>query len=99
MPLSLLSATLYSETTWQRVWASEDNSALAVASWIGAVAVSCVVFFFGFIGFLALWSGRAHLGQTNPNLFFFAFFSDEPTKPQLDSIPGLAALICAALMA
>lgn len=98
MPLSLLACTLFSESVWQRVWASEDDAALQRASWIGAVAVSLTVFFFGFVGFLALWSGRADPLTTHPNLYFFAFFSHEP-KAELDSIPGLAALVCAALMA
>lgn len=98
MPLALVSATLYSEAVWQRVWASEDNATLRRAAWLGGASVTLVVFFFGFVGFLALWSGRADLNTTHPNLYFFAFFSKE-VDAQIDSVPGLAALVCAALMA
>ncbi|CAE8683434.1 unnamed protein product, partial [Polarella glacialis] len=97
MPASLVSATLFSEAVWQRVWASDSSKSLYQASCIGAAAVSLVTFFFGFTGFLALWAGRASLESTNPNLFFFAFFSSSPDA-HLDSIPGLLALLCAALM-
>lgn len=97
MPASLLTSTLCSEAIWQRVWASESDRALRRASWLAFAAVSTVVFFFGFTGFMALWMGRASIETTNPNLYFFAFFSSR-SDAKLDSVQGLLALVCAALM-
>jgi len=96
MPVSLMSATLYSEAVWQRVWAAEDDKTLRRAACVGALAVSVVVFFFGFVGFLAVWAGRAGEG-TDPNLYFFSLFS-KGSEARLDSVPGLMALLCATLM-
>lgn len=96
MPVSLLSSLVFTEATWQRIWAATDDRALKRASWMAFVGVSLMTFLFGFVGFVALWNGRAG-PDTDPNLYFFAFFSTEPDS-SLDSLPGLAALLCAAVL-
>jgi len=96
MPISLISSTMYSEALWQRVWAAEDEKALRKASIGASLFVTLVVFFFGFVGFLALWSKKA-TDTTPPNLYFFVLFS-ESGEGTLDSIAGLLALSCAAMM-
>jgi Na+/proline symporter len=96
-PLATTSWILMSESVWQRVWASEDNATLHRAAWLGAIATVVVTFFFGYIGFLALATGRAD-ETTDINLIMFAFFSDS-APARLDGVPGLLALACAALMA
>mmetsp|Transcript_32523 Transcript_32523/g.85412 ORF Transcript_32523/g.85412 Transcript_32523/m.85412 type:complete len:563 (+) Transcript_32523:96-1784(+) len=98
MPLSLmLGAGLFAEGMWQRVWAGEDRTAIVHAAWFAGVCATMVIFFFGFIGLLALWSDRATVEQTDPNLFFFAFFGNSP-RVGLSNVPGLLAMLCAAVM-
>mmetsp|Transcript_12269 Transcript_12269/g.26852 ORF Transcript_12269/g.26852 Transcript_12269/m.26852 type:complete len:558 (+) Transcript_12269:106-1779(+) len=96
MPMSLVASTMYSEALWQRVWAAEDELALKKASVISCVFVILVVFFFGFVGFLGLWSGKVGW-ELDPNLYFFALFS-ESNSGILDSFAGLMALSCAAML-
>mmetsp|Transcript_20077 Transcript_20077/g.43727 ORF Transcript_20077/g.43727 Transcript_20077/m.43727 type:complete len:551 (+) Transcript_20077:139-1791(+) len=96
MPISLISGTIYSEALWQRVWAAEDEQALKRASVGACFFVMLVVFFFGFGGWLALWSGKA-TWDTDPNLYFFTLFSSG-SNGILDSFAGLLTLSCAALM-
>jgi len=79
------------------VWAGEDHDAIVRAAWGAGIAAGVVIFFFGFVGLLALWSGRASLEQTDANLFFFAIFSDTPVVC-LSNAPGFLAMLCAAVM-
>jgi len=80
MPVSLMSATLFSEAMWQRVWASADRRTLLVGASLGCAGVIVVTFFFCFCGFLAVWAGYAVYGVTNPNLYLFQVFRDEGQK-------------------
>ena len=50
MPISLTSATIFSEAMWQRCWASADKRTLRWGSIYGCFAVIAVVFLFGFGG-------------------------------------------------
>ena len=97
MPVSLVCATLFSESMWQRVWAAEAPKARLHAAWMAAVSVAVVVFFFGFAGFLALWSGRVP-PDTDPNLLFFSIFNEPDQPVELRNVPGLLAFLCAAVM-
>ena len=74
MPLGLLAGgALFSEAMWQRVWAIEERRAMTRAAWTAGLAVAAVIFFFGVVGFLAFWSGKA-TAETNTSLYFFAIF-------------------------
>jgi len=95
-PLACFSWLFLSESIWQRVWAAEDNKVLRRAGFVGGAAIAVVIFIFGFVGWLALWSGRAD-ASTNPNLYFFAFFSREGAA-RLQGMPGFLAMLCAAMM-
>lgn len=57
MPISLASATVFSEAMWQRCWATNTRRSLWIGGVIGSVSVTCIVFIFGFGGILAAWSG------------------------------------------
>ncbi|KAI9136790.1 hypothetical protein BKA69DRAFT_1042257 [Paraphysoderma sedebokerense] len=79
LPISMIAATVFSETYWQRVWASEDKQQLKVGASIGAILIAIAVFFFGFLGFLASWAGLLATDQEgniieNYNLFLFQIF-------------------------
>eukprot|EP00798_Chlamydomonas_sp_ICE-L_P029076 gene29076-32284_t len=67
MPVSLMSATVFSEALWQKVWASKDRKSLLWGGCIGACLITCAVFLFGFGGFLAAWGGLITL-DTDINL-------------------------------
>ncbi|EOD41160.1 hypothetical protein EMIHUDRAFT_199381 [Emiliania huxleyi CCMP1516] len=97
MPLGLLvGGALFSEAMWQRVWAIEERRAMARAAWTAGFAVAAVIFFFGFVGFLAVWSGKA-TAETNMNLYFFAIFNDSPIA-SLTNLPGYLSMLCACIM-
>lgn len=50
MPISLISATIFSEAMWQRCWASANSRALHTGALLGAAATIVVVFIFAFGG-------------------------------------------------
>ncbi|KAL6785524.1 hypothetical protein ACKKBF_B00635 [Auxenochlorella protothecoides x Auxenochlorella symbiontica] len=70
MPASLMVSTVFSEAMWQRVWASHSKRSLRKAAFIACAGIILVVFFTGFLGLLAAWSGRI-TADTNPNLYLF----------------------------
>jgi len=78
MPMSLMSATVFNEGMWQRVWAAEDSRALKQGGCIAAVAIVTAVFLYGFFGFLAAWGGMIDFDTANPNLYLFQIFNDQP---------------------
>jgi Na+/proline symporter len=104
MPVSLMSATIFSEAMWQRVWASADRRTLLVGASLGCLGVIIVTFFFCFCGFLAVWAGYAVYGVTNPNLYLFQVFRDEGQTGQygasvtVSSWIGVITLILAITM-
>ena len=75
LPISILSATLYSEAVWQRVWASETRHVLRFGSSVGALLIFIVMFIYGFLGWLALW-GSGITPETDPNTYFFYVFGE-----------------------
>jgi len=99
MPVSLMSATVFSEAMWQRVWASADRRTLMVGASLGAVGVIVVTFFFCFCGFLAMWAGYI-TWDTNPNLYLFQVFRDEGQSGQahISSWVGVVTLVLAVTM-
>lgn len=71
IPVSLISATVFSEAVWQRVWASESDATLRAGGVIGFISVTIFVFLTGFYGFLAAWGGLINFETTNPNVYLF----------------------------
>jgi len=71
MPLSLTTATIFSEAMWQRAWAASSPSKLKAAAWIGATGICLVVFVSGLVGWLAAWADLIPYDVANPNLYMF----------------------------
>lgn len=46
-----------SEALWQRCWAGASNRKLLIGATLGSFFIIIAVFIFGFLGFLAIWSG------------------------------------------
>ena len=68
MPVSLFSATVFSEAMWQRAWAAESNRSLRLGACMGAAGIIIVVFVFGMMGWLASWAGLIPYGsETDPS--------------------------------
>lgn len=82
MPASLISATVFSEAMWQRVWASTDDRSLKIGAIGGGVLVTILVFVLGFFGFLANWAGLIS-PNTDPNLYLFQVFAKNPQQDQV----------------
>ncbi|CAI5475751.1 unnamed protein product [Closterium sp. Yama58-4] len=78
MPISLISSTLFSEAMWQRCWASASRKALLGGAALASVAVTIVVFLFGFGGLLAVWGGvwQPNEDFTNTNTILFSLFNN-----------------------
>ncbi|KAK9797380.1 hypothetical protein WJX73_007847 [Symbiochloris irregularis] len=57
LPISLASASVYSEALWQRCWAGASNRKLLIGASLASFFIIIAVFIFGFLGFLAIWSG------------------------------------------
>ncbi|GJP42579.1 hypothetical protein CLOM_g2130 [Closterium sp. NIES-68] len=78
MPISLISSTLFSEAMWQRCWASASRKALLGGAALASVAVTIVVFLFGFGGLLAVWGGvwQPNEDFTNTNTVLFSLFNN-----------------------
>lgn len=70
MPVSLFTATIFSEAMWQRAWASRDRRTLHIGAIIGSSAVIIMVFFAGLCGLLGAWAGLITY-DTNINLYLF----------------------------
>ncbi len=47
MPCSLMSATVFSEAVWQRVWAAESLTSLRIGGILGTLSVTICVFLCG----------------------------------------------------
>lgn len=69
-PVSLTAATFYSEAFWQRIWASEDRTAIVRGAWMSCLIIIPVIFLFGFFGFLGVWSGKV-TADTDFNVYMF----------------------------
>lgn len=70
----MISAALFTESFWQRVWAAESTESLRKAGWWSCGLTSVVISFFGLIGFLGQWAGLQPLDDYN-NLAFFVPFT------------------------
>ncbi|KAF9583095.1 hypothetical protein BGW38_010263 [Lunasporangiospora selenospora] len=81
MPISMISATFFSEAPWQRIWASADERALKRGSLWGAMGLVVVCFLFGFGGFLALWAGFPTKDVTGSTSFFDLLGAGNETAP------------------
>mmetsp|Transcript_18999 Transcript_18999/g.31074 ORF Transcript_18999/g.31074 Transcript_18999/m.31074 type:complete len:534 (+) Transcript_18999:429-2030(+) len=97
MPLSLITATVFSEAMWQRVWASESRAALRGGATIAACMVFVVVFLVGFTGILGGWSGNAGY-DTDPNLRIFQVLNPEQDKTIVSSAIGVVVIVLAVTM-
>ena len=75
MPLSLTTATVFSEAMWQRVWAAESPAAVRFGSVVGALLVFLVVFAIGFTGTLGGWAYGSAMMGVNPNVRLFYVLS------------------------
>jgi SSS family solute:Na+ symporter len=75
MPLSLTTATVFSEAMWQRVWASESPAAVRFGSMLGALLVFVVVFGIGFTGTLGGWAYGSSMYSVNSNVRLFYVLS------------------------
>jgi len=82
MPLSLISATVFNEGMWQRVWAAQDERALKMGGCIACVWIVIAVFLYGLFGFLAAWGGLIDFETANPNLYMFQVFRSGPGEGQ-----------------
>eukprot|EP00287_Rhodomonas_sp_CCMP768_P019405 CAMPEP_0202829510 /NCGR_PEP_ID=MMETSP1389-20130828/15563_1 /ASSEMBLY_ACC=CAM_ASM_000865 /TAXON_ID=302021 /ORGANISM="Rhodomonas sp., Strain CCMP768" /LENGTH=606 /DNA_ID=CAMNT_0049503071 /DNA_START=36 /DNA_END=1857 /DNA_ORIENTATION=+ len=82
MPLSLLSATVFNEGMWQRVWAAENERALKLGGLIACFWIVVAVFLYGLFGFLAAWGGLIDFETANPNLYMFQIFRPGPGEGQ-----------------
>ncbi len=90
-PLSMISSTVFSESMWQRVYASMDKRSLYLSSIISSFIVFIVILFYGLVGFFANWAGLI-TDATNPNTYFFHIFLD------MKSWVVICAVVIAALM-
>mmetsp|Transcript_1834 Transcript_1834/g.3736 ORF Transcript_1834/g.3736 Transcript_1834/m.3736 type:complete len:671 (+) Transcript_1834:217-2229(+) len=100
MPLSLMSATVFNEGMWQRVWAAEDPKALKGGGIIACIAIVTAVFLYGFSGFLAAWGGLIDFETANPNLYMFQVFRSGPGEGQatVSNWVSVLVLVLAATM-
>ena len=55
LPISLVTATLFSEAMWQRCWASVDRRTLICGSWLGCFGVIIICGLSALTGFLTAW--------------------------------------------
>lgn len=98
MPLSLVTATVFSEAMWQRVWASEDKQALRFGAFTAFLMIFIVVMFFGAIGILGGWAGYVGY-DTDPNLrVFYTITPTENANGIVNSAIGVVILILAVTM-
>jgi len=98
MPLSLVTATVFSEAMWQRVWASEDKKALRFGAFTAVFLIFTVVFFFGAIGILGGWAGYVGF-DTDPNLrVFYTVTPTESANGVVNSAIGVVILLLAVTM-
>lgn len=76
-PLSISGFVIFSESFWQKSWAADDSKNLKVASIISSITISCIVFFYGIIGFCLGWDNKY---TEIYNLQLFGMFADnQPT--------------------
>eukprot|EP00924_Labyrinthula_sp_SR-Ha-C_P007726 snap_masked-scaffold_28-processed-gene-1.16-mRNA-1 protein AED:0.06 eAED:1.00 QI:0/0/0/1/1/1/2/0/539 len=100
LPLSLLTATIFSEALWQRSWAAADEKVLKKAALFGSVLIFFVVGFFGALGVLVVWANLVEDPFViNQNLFAFQVFISEAGKPAVNSAIGVLILLLGTVMA
>ncbi|KAK9917023.1 hypothetical protein WJX75_000095 [Coccomyxa subellipsoidea] len=93
MPISLFSASVFSEAIWQRCWASASDAKLRIGAIWGAAQVTVIVFIFGFGGFLAVWSGLWQpSGPDDPgNTILFALLNAQGQQIWITAIVAVLA--------
>ena len=100
LPLSLSTATIFSEALWQRSWAALDSSVLYKGAWMGSILIFIVVSFFGAVGLLVAWANLVENPATfNNNLFAFQVFSSEAGQVVVSSAMGVLVLLLGTTMA
>eukprot|EP00835_Amoeboradix_gromovi_P002655 NODE_155_length_16773_cov_0.488785.p3 type:complete len:468 gc:universal NODE_155_length_16773_cov_0.488785:14684-16087(+) len=72
MPVSMISSTIFSESMWQRVEASENRRSLYISAFFASIIVFIVLMFYGLVGFFVTWAELS----ADPNTLFFHIFSD-----------------------
>lgn len=100
LPLSLATATIFSEAIWQRTWAAEDHKQLIKGAFFGATLIFFVVATFGVVGILVAWADLVpDLDNFNPNLFALQAFTSEAGQVVVSSGIGVLILLLATTMA
>ena len=79
--LAILSAELFNQSTWQRVWAAEDDKALRRGFAVGSFMVFLLMAFFGIMGMLA-YANDPTAYDNFEKYYYLAFFDLlEPLQP------------------
>lgn len=99
MPVSLFTATVFSEAMWQRAWAAESSRKLKIGASFGAAAVILVVFISGLCGWLAAWAGLLD-SYPNANLYMFYGLKNSVNlvTGTINNWIGVLVLLLAAIM-
>eukprot|EP00457_Paulinella_chromatophora_P003793 gb/GEZN01003801.1/.p1 GENE.gb/GEZN01003801.1/~~gb/GEZN01003801.1/.p1 ORF type:complete len:641 (+),score=31.40 gb/GEZN01003801.1/:98-1924(+) len=99
MPVSLFTATIYSEAMWQRAWAAESPRKLKQAAILGAFAITLLVFVSGLIGWLGAWAGLIP-PDANANIYIF-YGLNGAVNPETGTVAngiGVLVLLLAVIM-
>jgi len=71
--IAIISAALFNQGTWQRVWAAESDRDLRIGFALGAFGVFLVMMFFGIMGMIAYANDRTAYDSFN-KLAYLSFF-------------------------
>jgi Na+/proline symporter len=94
--IALISATVFSDAVWQRVWAAKDSKALYAGAACGAALNMTVTFLIGFGGFIAAWAGL--VTEENVNTAFFELLKVGTGAERVVPIGILAVLLLIAFV-
>ena len=87
----MVAATIYSESFWSRVWASEDRRALRNGALLGCGTLVVAIFLLGFGGWLACWAGLVD-DTTDPNLYLLQVIRGHTSFYRLHRLAGVYAV-------
>ena len=76
--LSFPAVSIFNDAYWQRVWSSENDSALKKGALAAFFMIFGVIMVFGLGGFLASWAGMV----TDPNFAFFEIIASSNSSLQ-----------------
>jgi Na+/proline symporter len=71
LPLAMVTATFFSEASWQRVWAAESKEALHKGAIASCCMVILVIAVFGLCGLFSAWAYSPEMNDQSANLFLF----------------------------